>query len=260
MTPTRKLTFQLASLLDLLLIVMFAQYLEVQTVAQKQTERIEAERQSSATDLEALQHQLTDLQQQLSQWENRQRAVDKAEHSSVEQLGRLFGELFRIPEATIQKIAQRRSQDEAGLSTAEIAALRKEFQSLATARGDQVVDHLLTFTEMKKRFDVWEVYLQENGALVVTAGSHQKRLQTGVVEAPGQFADEMFKLYKSFPQTKSVVLILVSYGDSRLTHRQAVIKGLPTVAERMRIDSNGTARFEYAVLGYRPDATPRPGI
>lgn len=256
MTPARKLTFQLASLLDLLLIVMFAQYLEVQTVAQKQTEQIEAERQTSATDLEALQRRLTDLQQQLSQWEDHQRAIDKAEHSGVEQLGRLFGELFRIPEATIQKISKRRSQDEAGLSPAEIATLLKEFQSLATARGDQVVDHLLTFVEMRKRFDVWEVYLQENGALVVTAGSHQKRLQTGIVETPEQFSDELFKLYKSFPQTKSVVLILVSYGDALRPHRLAIIKGMPTVAERMRADSNGAARFEYAVLGYRPDTDP----
>ena len=236
MTAYRKLTFQLASLLDLLLIVMFAQYLEVQTVAQNQAERIEAERQTATTDLETVQRQLAVLQQQLSQFEDRQRAVDQAEHSGVEQLGRLFGELFRIPESTIQKISRRRSQDEAGLSPAEIAALLKEFQALATARGDQVVDHLLTFAEMKKRFDVWEVYLQENGALVVSAGSHQKRLQTGVIETPEQFSDELFKLYKSFPQTKSVVLILVSYGDSRFSDRLAVIKGLPTVAERMRVE------------------------
>lgn len=258
MNPARKLTFQLASLLDLLLIVMFAQYLEVQTLAQKQTEQVESERQSAATNLEALQRQLADVQRQLSQFEEQQRSADKAEHSDREQLGRLFGELFRIPESTIQKIAQRRGQDEAGLSLAEIAALRKEFQTLATARGEQVVDHLLTFAEMKKRFDVWEVYLQENGALVVTAGSHQKRLQTGIVETPEQFSDELFKLYKSFPQTKSVVLILVSYGDSRFAERLAVVKGLPVVAERMRADSNGATRFEYAVLGYRPDAAPRP--
>ncbi len=256
MTPARKLTFQLASLLDLLLIVMFAQYLEVQTVAQKQTERIEAERQTAATDLEALQRQLADVQRQLAQFEEHQRAADKVEHAGVEQLGRLFGELFRIPESTIQKIAKQRSQDDAGLSPAEIAALRKEFQLLAAARGDQVVDHLLTFAEMKKRFDVWEVYLQANGALVVTAGSHQKRLQTGIIETPEQFSDELFKLYKSFPQTKSVVLILISYGDVLRPHRLAIITGMPAVAERMRADSNGATRFEYAVLGYRPESDP----
>ncbi len=254
MTPARKLTFQLASLLDLLLIVMFSLYLEMQTVAQNQTEQVEAERQTAAIDLEAVQRQLAELQRQLAQWEDKQRETDQTEHASREQLGNLFRELFRIPEATIQKIAQRRGIDEAVLSSSEIVSLKRELQTLAASRGDQVVDHLLTFAEMKKRFDVWEVYLQENGSLTVAAGSQKKRLQTGAIESPKEFSDELFKLYKSFPQTKSVVLILVSYGDSRLTHRQAVIKGLPVVAERMRADSNGAARFEYAVLGYRPDA------
>ncbi len=256
MTPARKLTFQLASLLDLLLIVMFSLYLEMQTVAQQQTEQVEAERQTTAIDLDAMQRQLAELQRQLAQWEGKQRETDQTEHARREQLGNLLRELFRIPAATIQKIAQRRGIDEAVLSSSEIVALKKELQTLAASRGDQVVDHLLTFAEMKKRFDVWEVYLQENGSLVVTAGTQKKRLQTGAIESPEEFSDELFKLYKSFPQTKSVVLILVSYGDSRLTHRQAVIKGLPAVAERMRADSNGAARFEYAVLGYRPGSAP----
>ncbi|MCX7395142.1 MAG: hypothetical protein NTW75_13575 [Planctomycetales bacterium] len=258
MTPARKLTFQLASLLDLLLIVMFALYLEMQTVTQHQSERMDAERQASARDLEAVQQRLNELQQQRTQWETRQRITDQSDDSDHQPLGRIFGELFRLPESTIQKIAQRRGQDEAGLSSSDISALQKEFQSLAVASGDQVVDHLLTFVEMKKRFDVWEIYLQENGTLIVTADPHQKRLQTGVIETTTLFSDELFKLYKSFPESKSVVLILVSYGEARWTHREAVIKGLPRVSERMQSDCGGTTRFEYAVLGYRPDAVPRP--
>jgi len=257
MTPTRKITFQLASLLDLLLIVMFSQYLEVQVAAERQERQMEAEQQSSKVDLDKLRGQLAAMQRQLKTIEEQQRTVDRAEFKQTEKLGRIFGELFRIPEATIQKIIKQRNQDAAGLSPAEALALKKEFQSLASSRGEEVVDHLLTFVEMKKRFDVWELYLQENGAIVVTAGTHQKRLQTGIVRTSKQFSDELFKLYKSFPQTKSIVLILVSYGDSRLVHRAAVIKGLPLVAERMRADSNGTARFEYAVLGYRPGANDR---
>jgi F0F1-type ATP synthase membrane subunit b/b' len=256
MTPARKLTFQLASLLDLLLIVMFALYLEMQTVAQQQTEQVEAERTTAASDGEALRRQLAELQQELTNWREKQRDSEHADQANREQLGTLIREVFRIPEATVQKIAQRRDRDDAGLTPAEITSLKKELQTLATSRGDQVVDHLLTFAEMKKRFDVWEVYLQENGALVVNAGSHQRRLQTGAVESPDQFSEELFRLYKSFPQTKSIVLILVSYGDSRLIHRHAVIKGLPLVTERMRADSNGVTRFEYAVLGYRPEAAP----
>jgi len=165
--------------------------------------------------------------------------------------------LFKVPDAEVQKIAKRRGQDSTVLSPSEVESLQKRLRELASARSDQVIDYLLTFSEMKKRFDLWEIYIEENGSLSVDSGTHQKRLQTGIVETSDQFSEEMFKLYKSFPQSKSVVLILVSYGDSRLSHRLAVINGLPEVTERMRTDSNGTVRFEYAVLGYRP--TPPTG-
>jgi len=175
MTPTRKITFQLASLLDLLLIVMFSQYLEVQVAAEKQEQRMEAEQQSSKSDLEKLQQQLSAMQRQLKTIEEQQRTVDQAEFKQQEQLGRTFGELFRIPEATIQKIIKQRNQDNAGLTDSEASALKKEFQSLASSRGEQVVDHLLTYVEMKKRLEVRELYLKENRAIVVTSGTHQKR-------------------------------------------------------------------------------------
>lgn len=232
MTGYRRLTFQLASLLDLLLIVMFSQYLEVQIIAEQQVDRLESEQKSSEAEVEQLRGQL-------------------------ETTGRIFGEMFRLPESTVQKFVQQRNQDGVGMSAEEIAGLQKEFQSLASANGTQVVDHLLTYVEMKKRFDVWELFIEENGAILVTSGTHQKKLQTGVVATPEQFSDELFRIYKSFPQTKSIVLILVSYGDARLVHRTAVLKGLPLVTERMRVDSNGTTRFEYAVLGYRPEGPER---
>lgn len=256
MIPARRLTFQLASLLDLLLIVMFSQYLEVQIAAEQKGKRLEVEQETSTAERAKLIAQLETTQKQLQAWEEQQRRTDQNDSEQLAKLGRLFGELFRLPESTIRKIIKQRNQDEGGLSPSEALALKQELEKLAASRGDQVVDHLLTYVEMKKRFDVWELYLRENGAIVVTAGTHQKRVQTGIVESAQQFSDEIFNLYKGFPQTKSIVLILVSYGDARLTHRTAVIKGLPLVAERMRADSNGAARFEYAVLGYRPEGDP----
>ena len=111
---------------------------------------------------------------------------------------------------------------------------------------------------MKKRFDVWELYIDSNDSLRITAGTNQKHIQPDHIKTPELFSDEFFKLYKSFPQTKNVVLILVSYGDSQLRSRWSVTKGLPAVAERMRLDSNGTVKFEFAVLGFRPEMGPRP--
>ena len=255
---SRRLSLQLTPLLDLLLIVIFAQYLEVGTIAKQETERAEVERVEARADLESVQKQLQELQQQLAQIDQKRRDTESADYASREQLGKLFGELFRIPESVIQKIAKRRSSDEAVLSTEELDALKTEFKVLSTARADQIVDHLLTFTEMKKRFDVWELYVQQDNSVIITAGPHQKRLQPDDVETPELFSEEFFKLYKSFPQSKNVVLILVTYGDSQLRYRWAVTKGLPLVTERMRQDSNGTVKFEYAVLGFRPNAAPRP--
>ena len=254
----RKLTLQLTPLLDLLLIVFFAQYMEVKMIAEQQTERAEVGREEARADLDAVQKQLADLQKQLAEWNQKRRETERTDHTSREQLGQLFGELFRIPAATIQKIANRRSSDEAVLSPAEIEALKAEFKSLSTARADQVVDHLLTFSEMKKRFDVWDLYIRDDDSLLITAGPHKKRLQPEDIETPELFSDEFFKVYKSLPQTKSVVLIVVSYGDSQLKYRWSVIKGLPTVAERMRLDSNGTVKVEYAVLGFRPVTAAQP--
>lgn len=258
MMTRRKLTLQLTPLLDLLLIVIFAQYMEVKLVANKEMTRAKSEVEQSQTDLKSVQEQLAALQKQLSMLDQQRHETENKDYSTREQLGQLFGELFRIPEATIQRIVNRRSSDEAVLSAAEIAALKEEFKTLSTARADQIVDHLLTFTEMKKRFDVWELYVQQDNSLLISAGGTKKRLQPDDIETPELFVDEFFKLYKSFPQTKSVVLILVSYGDSQLRYRWAVTKGLPIVAEKMRLDSNGTVKFEYAVLGFRPDAANAP--
>lgn len=254
----RKLTLQLTPLLDLLLIVFFAQYMEVRMIAEQETERAEVGREEARADLESVQKQLAALQQQMAELDQKRRDTERTDYTSREQLGQLVGELFRIPEATIQKIVARRSFDETVFSPAEIAALKAEFKSLSTARADQVVDHLLTFNEMRKRFDVWELYVDNNDSLRITAGTHQKHIQADNINTPEMFSDEFFKLYKSFPQTKNVVLILVSYGDSQLRSRWAVTKALPAVTERMRLDSNGTVKFEFAVLGFRPEMSSRP--
>ncbi len=252
MTSYRRITFQLASLLDLLLIVMFSQYLEVQIRAERQSQQLAGEQETSRSELDDLRQQLVSAQEKLRESELQHRESDRIEVENLEVAGRAFGEMFRVPRSVVQQIVNRRSQDSSGITPNDAEALKRELRELAASRGDQVVDHLLTYVEMKKRFDVWELYVQENGAIVVTAASHQKRLQTGVVQTSQQFADELFRIYKEFPQTKSIVLILVSYGDARFAHRTIVIKGLPLVTERMRADSNDTTRFEYAVLGYRP--------
>lgn len=246
MNHVRRLTLQLTPLLDLLLIVMFAQYMQLQIVAKQESERLAAERESTL-------HERDDLQQQVDRWESQQRQFDERQHQERVLLGQLMRELFQIPDTTVNKIVQPRGKSEAGgLSPSEIADLKARFQQLASSRGDQVVDHLLTFNEMRKQFDIWEFYLNENGELLITVGPDRQQLKSKAIETPEQFVDATLQVCKKFPPTKNTVLILCRYGDCRLLNKLAMTRGLPSLAARMRNDGAGMVQFDYAIFGYRP--------
>ena len=242
----RRVTLQLTPLLDLMLIVIFAQYMEVKMVATQEIDRVTSERRETAGENEI-------LRQRVDQWEAEQRESNQTQHNEREQLGQVVRELFRIPDTTLNKLIQPRSQTEAGgLSLTEIADLKARFQKLANSTGEQVIDHLLTFNEMRKQFDVWDFYLNEDGTLQITIGQDRQQIQSRVIESPEIFVDVVLKVRKQFPPTKNSILILCSYGDCQLSHRLSMTRGLPSLAERMKRDGHGTQSFEYAVFGYRP--------
>ena len=102
---------------------------------------------------------------------------------------------------------------------------------------------------MRKRCDIWEIYINDTG-MAVFSGSGQTH--TFRAETAQEFAAEIYERYKTLPQPKSLVIMLLSYGDVKASIYEAAIDGLPVVAERMRTDQSGRSRFEYAVLGFNP--------
>ena len=245
MMHVRRLTLQLTPLLDLLLIVMFAQYMQMQITAKQDSERITRERIAAETETEG-------LREQVDRWESQQRQFNQQQQEERVLLGQLIRELFHIPESAINKVIQPRSKSDTGLSSSEIAELKARFQQLANSRGDQVVDHLLTFNEMRKQFDIWEFYLNENGELMITIGADRQVVKSKVIETPEEFVDAALQVRRKFPPTKNAVLLLCRYGDCRLMNKLAMTRGLPAMASRMKADGQGTVHFEYAVFGYRP--------
>ena len=244
MTFVRRVTLQLTPLLDLMLIVIFAQYMEVKMVAKQEIDRVASERQETVDENEI-------LRKRVDQWETQQQEFDHAQYREREQLGQVVRELFRMPDSTLNKLIQPRSQTESGgLSSTEIADLKARFQKLANSTGEQVIDHLLTFNEMRKQFDVWDFYLNEDGILQITIGQDRQQIKSKVIESPEIFVEVVLQVRKQFPPTKNSILILCSYGDCQLSHRLAMTRGLPSLAERMKNDGQGTQSFEYAVFGY----------
>lgn len=254
MTSYRRLTFQLTPLLDLLLIVIFAQYLDIRTSVRRETVRLESERIAATADLLKALDQLAVLREQLQRADAAVRQSDSLQQEvrqlrvERDRVGSLVRELFGAKDPEVAARLRPGTADAPGLSTADIARIRQRFQALGQAKTDEVIDHLVTFEEMRKRCDVWELYLQDNGVCVLTFGD--KRLEFRG-ETRAQFANRLYEAYKTLPQPKSLVIVLMSYGDARFGDRQAAFDALPDALERMRNDTAGRTRFEYAILGYR---------
>ncbi|MFO0918565.1 MAG: hypothetical protein U0872_09655 [Planctomycetaceae bacterium] len=259
MIAVRKLTFQLTPLLDLLLIVIFAQYLEVRTTAREQTDRAQTmndrlvqELDDTLTQLDGLREKLRGFDQLQEEKQSLSGRVEQLQ-SQRDLIGELVASLFRVPETDFENIVKQRATFGPGSTSTDVRQLKQQLTKLAENREDAVVQHLMVFQELRKRCDLWELYIQEDGRIVFTSGTQRQVFRA---EAKDAFALRLFDAYKALPQPKSLVLILVSYGDARLGVRLAVLDGLPIALERIRADDEGRSRYDFAVLGFRPDAPP----
>lgn len=266
-TP-RRFHFQLTPLLDLLLIVIFAQFLEITQQAERQT--VESERQVASRQSELQQEyarlreqaeqereSLRDERAQLTQSEEASQAAVAEMQRQLEevvaqqqQAADLIAELFRVPEELIDEALKPVPIGAPSRSASENERLRERFRELASLRGSEVVEHVLSYDELRKRADIWNVRIEEGGEITFSPGTTTLRFRAS---NPNEFASRLFDRYKSMPQPKGLVVLLVSYGDARADVRQAVLNGLPEAVRLMREDRLGRTQFEYAVLGYIPE-------
>jgi myosin heavy subunit len=278
---SRRLTFQLTPLLDLLLIVIFAQFLDVRDTTtereqstttqlsaaqeelagtQDQLAKILAEKNEMEADREFLRASLQELKDSTSGLELERKSLEeslKRAHEQRDTVANLVAALFDLPDETINELIRTRAPENVRLTPEQVKRLREEFKSFSKQNPGESVRHLLTFEEMRKRCDIWELYINDTGKTFFS-GSGQSH--TFRAETAEEFADELYERYKTLPQPKSLVIILLSYGDVKASVYEAAIDGLPIVAERMRTDQSGRSRFEYAVLGFNPTPPVVPEV
>ena len=270
---SRRLTFQLTPLLDLLLIVIFAQFLDVRDTTTEQTQSTStqlsaaqeqlagtqdqlakalAEKQQAEADREFLSRSLKELKESTSGLEVQRNSLEeslKRAHEQRDTIANLVSDLFDLPDEMVDELIRMRTPENVRLTPEQVQRLRKEFRSFSKQNPGESVRHLLTFEEMRKRCDIWEIYINDTG-MTVFSGSGQTH--TFRAETTQEFASEIYERYKTLPQPKSLVIMLLSYGDVKASVYEAAVDGLPLVAERMRTDQSGRSRFEYAVLGFNP--------
>lgn len=269
MRRRRRLTMQLTPLLDLLLIVIFAQFMDVQereatTVdeahrAVEQRQRAEAE----LTELEATHQEAIDFLTRAAEVVKELRSKNRTLSEQNEQLeaevdqviaqqrllGELVSELFRLPESVIAQVLTPDGAAGPAATAEERERLEAKFRELSQQNAGRMIRHLLSFEEMRKRCDLWELHIDETGWFTLRAGNEMRGFRA---DSPEEFANRLYAIYKSLPAPKPLVVIMLSYGDARADVREAAIQGLPQVTDRMREDAGGFIRFEYAVLGFQP--------
>ncbi len=289
---SRQLVFRLTPLLDLLLIVIFAQFMEVRETSQAQEQTLQnrvaerlreleaqesgllalaEERQIAMEDaqakLEADRESLAEFRATLEARNQQLEEELRAAMQRQEQVGDLVASFFQVPDELIETVVHQSRRSGARRSEEEIERLRKEFRELASKRGHEAIQHVLTHDELRKRCDVWSLHLAETGMVLFDPGNGERRFrfreppdgslttqeQIAAAEnaAADRFATHLFDIYKTgLPQTKSIVIMLFSYDpDVSVYWQRPAITGLRRAADRMRADSSGRTRFEYAVLG-----------
>lgn len=256
----RRVTFQLVSLFDLLIIIVFAQFFDLQD---KSRQEIDAARRQSAAEARLfadgaglarmLREELDRLatEQQLAQARfdhqlSEARAELERARADYQNFARQAARYFDLPGQLVNQLLEARDE-------AQAARIRDQLGKLAGQHGAQAVRHILTLAELEKRCDIWQIHIRDDGSFDFEFGERSQRFRADSAE---KFASELFRQYRDLPQPKSLVMILLSWGDAELQLRAAAIEGLDRSTERLRADTDRRTRFEFAILGYLPPSDP----
>lgn len=266
----RKVAVHLTPLLDMTLIVFFAQYIEARQRSAADAEaagNAQEQRDATAAELASLQAEYGRLQATLEEARQAERAIrvesddlrvrsaqaeTDLDRALAQQrvLGELMIELFQIPPEAVQEVLDPGRDPPIAASPEELARLRERFREMAQQDAGPMIRHLLSYEEIRKRCDVWELHVDQTGVASFHTGMQTFRIRV----VPDEFERRFFDVYKSLPQPKGLVILILTYdraSERRVT--RPVQEMLPQIVDRMREDSGGRARFEYADLGVRVD-------
>lgn len=248
MNIRRKVTLNLMPMLDLMLIVIFAQYLAMRDQSQH-----EEARASQAVSSAEEQRQLLEVERSAIAEQRREaEMIAEKAFQQRELVGDLASELFNLPDEMITKLLKERFVDDAPTEQ-EIADLRQEFRKLQGRRGQEVLKHLLTFHEIRKRCDVWDVYVDSDAkGDVATLKANGEESSFRVAATPQGFATQLTDKCRMLPQPKSLVLIVLSWGKPRLQVYYAAKEGFPEAVAKIQEDNKNRSRVQSVIMGFDP--------
>jgi hypothetical protein len=267
----RRFTLQLTPLLDLLFIVLYAQYIDLQEatrreIAQATVQREQAQVAKHEADklrTDALER-LDDLNHKLEQADIEKRRLSRElelARAETEKESQARGDLEKLAARDRQAIGQmvqnllRINQDAIlgalqGAAPADQQKLRVEFEEIKNTSAAGIIHHLRATVELKKRADLWEVYIDDNNTVRLTLVGNVVAENVQVAE-PDQLTNTLAEAARQRGEPKSLVVILLSWSNADRRTRDTVRRAVDNLVTVMKAEWPGK-RIEVAPLGYTP--------
>lgn len=251
MNVKKSFRFQLAPLVDLLLIVVFAQFLDIRETSSREDARVTRELVEAREETARLNQQIDRARDEAERLRTRQKDLARRSGQAIAAIT----EAFDIDAATPGEMEswvgdQNESRSE---------RVRQIADRVAQASPEEVIRFLIGHAELLKRAEIWHLHADADRRILLSADQRDlvMRLERdGQDSRTTELQDKLFAAYKQLPQPKGLVVILVSYSpDSIAGIYQPLLDAMPRAVERMRNDLPLT-RFEYTTLG----ATPLPDV
>ncbi len=258
MLPKRRLALQLTPLLDLLLIVMFSQYIEnrhrsvaaQETLAAREKEmdmRLAAEDARMEQRRLALEKDVADQKASLSElartYDEKFRSIINQHH----QIGSILAESLNLPGNVVTEVLKLRTSGSSD-DAKRLQAAAERLQKLMQARGEEIFRFMLQVDEMQKHVTIWEIHVQENGQAFIT--DSQQSFVTDF-SSDAELAARLFESSKSFSEPKSLIVVLLSWNDAQAVARRRATDAMPLLMEQLRRDAGGTRWYDFSIIGYR---------
>jgi len=192
------MTFQLTPLLDLLLIVIFAQYMEVRDTSQDAMDQSRVEKKLAEDEKKLVLGKLDSVRQQIdllkissrqsqsradeaqAEIERLHQVLNRKQQDTADQLKllaeqrdiavTLASRLFQLPPRILEDAMQKLMQAQPDRSEEEFAKIKKDLGRLSQATNREVLLYFLQFAELRRWCEIWELHLNETGVARFSAG------------------------------------------------------------------------------------------
>jgi len=240
--------------MDLLLIIVFAQYLEFQRNEKVAIDRLDSQIESNEKRITA---ELTEATEQFRQQQRdlrQQRDTARTEAEEAQRRLELTTSFLKTLLDVDPQWLDRELSPPAAIENVESA--QRLAEQLRESNRTELLRLLAGYDELLKRAEVWTLHVSDRDLTVLQPARGDALTQSFRLEANSQsaraeeFVQQFRAAYSQLPQPKGLVVILVTFSPRAIAgNYQPVLDAMPDVIEWLETDAEGQVQFEYAVLG-----------